>query len=91
MSLEIPKAYIQKPKEHILTPHIIEGLERGTEIGIEHLREKNIALLEKAKLVASPEKEKEIVMRLGKISIEAAKGIEELKRELRDGERSKID
>ncbi len=90
MSLETFDISAQNPKEHPLTPEIMKSLEHGTEISVEHLGENNIALLEKAKLIISPEKQKEIVMKLGKISIGAAKAIEELKRKLKDEEIGKL-
>jgi hypothetical protein len=87
MSLEkIDTTSDQRSLEHILTPDIMLSLERSVEVSVGHLAEKNMAMLEKAKLITSPQKQKEIIMKLGRGSIEAAKAVEQLKRELRERE-----
>jgi len=80
MSLEIPS---QKKKESInLTPEMIEALEKGYEMEVEHLRDKNLKYLKKADQIESIEDRKRIIISLGRISVEAANVNEELQRSL---------
>ena len=81
MSLEIPTH--EKREKIPLTPEAIEALGKGYEMEVEHLREENIAFLEKASQIAPPEDRKKIIMRLGWISIKATEANEKLLEELR--------
>lgn len=79
MSLEVPT---QQTPDKILTPEMIKALEIGYENEMENLRDKNLKYLKKADKIKVVDGRKKTIMRLGGISIEAAKANEELKREL---------
>jgi len=82
MSLENPNISVQKKQEINLTPESIEALEIGYEKEVEQLRDKNIKYLKRADKIESFDDRKKIIMRLGQISVEAAKVNEELLRSL---------
>lgn len=86
MPLEISTQ--EKWEKTHLTPEMIEALGKGYELAVEHLREGNIASLEKADEILSPGDRKDIIKRLGDISVGAAEANEELLEEL--GKQSKL-
>lgn len=82
MSLEILTHKLPEKQESNLTPEAIEALEIGYENEVGKLRGRNLKYLIKADKIKAVDERKKIIMRLGWISVEAAKANEELKKEL---------